>query len=217
MLHESGEGWYRDALVSGNKPNVLFPPQELVKQREQLGNTEQRLDTINENLKDTQKNINGIKSVFSSLKTWWTTPKQQPGGKDEKATSPTSPDSDLKPSQFASSNPDLSAAYQRSQASVAAQKSTPHPSYNLKGLEEEFEDEPEFDDFRSSTARVNAKLDSDLDEMSAGLSRLKGLAVGLGTEITDQSIMIDRIHTKADKADLTIGGQNTQIKKILKR
>ena len=32
-----------------------------MKQREQLANTETRLDDINSTLKDTQKNINGIK------------------------------------------------------------------------------------------------------------------------------------------------------------
>lgn len=53
--------------------------------------------------------------------------------------------------------------------------------------------------------------------MSAGLSRLKGLVIGLGSEITDQNVMIDRIHEKADKADMTIVSQNTQIKKLLKR
>lgn len=35
--------------------------QELVKQREQLMNTERRIDDINNTLRDTQKNINSIK------------------------------------------------------------------------------------------------------------------------------------------------------------
>lgn len=53
--------------------------------------------------------------------------------------------------------------------------------------------------------------------MSLGLSRLKGLAQGLGEEITDQNSMLDRISEKADHADVTIGSQNTQMKKLLKR
>ena len=53
--------------------------------------------------------------------------------------------------------------------------------------------------------------------MSQGLSRLKGLAIGLGSEISEQNEMIDRIQVQADKADLTIHGQNTQIKQILKK
>ncbi|KAK7073095.1 Synaptosomal-associated protein [Halocaridina rubra] len=192
--------------------------EELVKQREQLTNTEARLDDINSSLKDTQKNINGIKSVFSSLKTWWTTPKQSPGKESDKPL-PVSPSE--KESPNIENNPHLGAAYQRSQAVAAAQKQTLHPSFNLKGLEEEEEKEEEeirtLSDFRANAMRVNAQLDSDLDQMSAGLSRLKGLATGLGTEIEDQNAMLERIQTKADRADLTIGSQNTQMKKILKR
>lgn len=53
--------------------------------------------------------------------------------------------------------------------------------------------------------------------MSAGLSRLKGLAIGLGTEIEDQNVIVDRITGKANNADITVGAQNAQIKKILKK
>ncbi|XP_045608555.1 synaptosomal-associated protein 29 [Procambarus clarkii] len=188
--------------------------EELVKQREQLSNTEQRLDTINDNLKDTQKNINGIKSVFSSLKTWWTTPKQ-PVGKDTKEDSATSPVESGAPS--VTSNPHLGPAYERSQTLVSAQMATTHPGLRLKGLEEDDDEDPDFSNFRENAKKVNAQLDSDLDEMSMGLSRLKGLAEGLGAEIVDQNSMLDRIHGKVEKADTTIGSQNVQIKKILKR
>lgn len=41
---------------------------ELVKQREQLEKTEKHLDSINNSLDSSQKHINGIKSVFGSLK-----------------------------------------------------------------------------------------------------------------------------------------------------
>ncbi|XP_068228612.1 synaptosomal-associated protein 29 [Palaemon carinicauda] len=193
--------------------------EELVKQREQLMNTETRLDDINSSLKDTQKNINGIKSVFSSLKTWWSTPKQSPGkdGDKTEATSPTSPSG--RPPPDVMSNPHLGSAYERSQAVIASQKSAPHPSLRLKGLEEE-EDDVEIrnmNDFRANARKVNEQLDSDLDDMALGLSRLKGLAKGLSSELEDQNTMLERIGDKTERADLTIGSQNTQMKKILKR
>lgn len=191
--------------------------EELVKQREQLSNTEARLDDINSSLKDTQKNINGIKSVFSSFKNWWTTPKQTPG-KDGNQTTPISPSEREAPN--IASNPHLGSAYEKSQAVVASQKQAPHPALRLKGLEEEEEEEEQINtlsDFRVNARRVNDQLDSDLDNMAVGLSRLKGLAHGLGTEIGDQNVMLDRVRDKADKADLTIGSQNTQMKHILKR
>lgn len=44
--------------------------EELQKQREQLERTEKSLDNINTTLRFTQKNIDGIKSVFSSIKNY---------------------------------------------------------------------------------------------------------------------------------------------------
>lgn len=42
--------------------------EELMRQRDQLERTDKRLDEINATLRFSQKHINGIKSVFSSLK-----------------------------------------------------------------------------------------------------------------------------------------------------
>ena len=53
--------------------------------------------------------------------------------------------------------------------------------------------------------------------MSQGLSRLRGLAMGLGEGSADQNVLIDRVHEKAEYADATVGSQNAQMKKILKR
>lgn len=198
----------------------LETAEELVKQREQLSNTERKLDNIMGDLKDTQKNINSIKSVFSSLKTWWSTPKQDPQkdatkGSSSKPTSPTEPSvSGDKILQ----NPNLGSAYEKSQTSIAVtQKTSKHPALQLRGFEEEEDDNLPNQDFRETSRRVNEQLDADLDDLSSGLSRLKGLAQGLGEEITDQNTLLDRISEKAERADTTIGSQNTQMKKLLKR
>lgn len=44
--------------------------EELVRQREKLEKTDKQLDEINATLRFSQKHINGIKSVFSSLKNY---------------------------------------------------------------------------------------------------------------------------------------------------
>lgn len=44
--------------------------EELMRQREQLERTDKRLDEINATLRFSQKHINGIKSVFGSLKNY---------------------------------------------------------------------------------------------------------------------------------------------------
>lgn len=186
---------------------------ELVRQREALENTDRRLDDINSSLKDSQKNINGIKSVFSSLKTWWGAPKQP--AKDKDGSTPTSPADEVKPPPNTQANKNLGSAINKSQSAVESARGS-HPALRLRGLEEE-EEEPPLDDWRANTQRVNKQLDNDLDDMSAGLARLKGLAMGLGDEVTDQNSMLDKIQVKADNADQKIEGQNLQIKKLLKR
>lgn len=62
-------------------------------------------------------------SVFSSLKNWWSTPKQT--NDDGKATSPTSPNAE-NPSAV-TANPNLGPAYERSQMSVSTLKPSTHP------------------------------------------------------------------------------------------
>ena len=51
--------------------------------------------------------------------------------------------------------------------------------------------------------------------MSDGMSRLKGLALGLGDEIEKQNDQLDRLDTKVAKTDSKLQGQNRQINKIL--
>ena len=53
------------------------------------------------------------------------------------------------------------------------------------------------------------------DLMSDGMSRLKGLALGLGDEIEKQNDQLDRLDTKVAKTDSKLQGQNRQINKIL--
>ena len=55
------------------------------------------------------------------------------------------------------------------------------------------------------------------EEMSFGLSRLRGLAEGLGQEITGQNELIDTVAHKADKTDLRLTSTNKDINAILKK
>ena len=47
------------------------------------------------------------------------------------------------------------------------------------------------------------------------MSRLKGLALGLGDEIEAQNDQIDRINREVDKADISIQDKNKQMRQIL--
>ncbi|KAK4292355.1 hypothetical protein Pmani_034871 [Petrolisthes manimaculis] len=203
-------------LLSDTEKVGIETAEELVKQREQLVNTDCKLDNINATLKDTQTDINGIKSVFSSLRNWWSAPKKEETEEEKKKKkSPSTPAPAPAPP---SANPNLGSAYQSSHSSVlATQKASPHPTLTLKGLDDDSDDLSLQTDFKARSKAINQRLDNDLDDMSAGLSRIRGLAVGLGTEIEDQNQMIDRIHSKAERADFNISSQNSQMKKIIKR
>lgn len=63
--------------------------------------------------------------------------------------------------------------------------------------------------------QYEAQLDSNLDEMSAGLQRLKGLGMGLGEEISAQNEQVERIANKTERGDTTLGDQNRQMRHIL--
>jgi synaptosomal-associated protein 29 len=69
----------------------------------------------------------------------------------------------------------------------------------------------------SSGDGVNKVIDRNLEDMCFSLSRLKGLAEGLGEEIDTQNEVLDRLNDKTDKADFTILRQNKEMNKLLKK
>lgn len=58
------------SLLRDSEQIGIITAEELMRQREQLERTDKRLDEINQTLRFSQKHINGIKSVFSSLKNY---------------------------------------------------------------------------------------------------------------------------------------------------
>lgn len=64
---------------------------------------------------------------------------------------------------------------------------------------------------------MEAKLDSNLDQLQLGLGRLKNLALGLGQEISDQNEYLDKITSKSERVDDTIKFQNKQMQKHLRK
>lgn len=58
------------SLLRDSEQVGIATAEELMRQREQLEKTDKRLDEINATLRFSQKHINGIKSVFGSLKNY---------------------------------------------------------------------------------------------------------------------------------------------------
>lgn len=69
----------------------------------------------------------------------------------------------------------------------------------------------------ASGPNVNKIVDKNLEDMCSSLTRLKGLAEGLGDEIDAQNEMLDRVTDKTDKADFSIMRQNKDMNKLLRK
>lgn len=178
----------------------IVTAEELMKQREQLQNTEQRLDEINSTLRTSQKHIQNIKSVFTSLRSYF-------GSKNSSTESPKAitVGVDHPPSV-------LRNTVDMTQESAAEQPLGDHPGLRTRGITY---DGIEHDQLASSD--VDAQLNTNLDDMCVGLTRLKGLALGMQDEIGDQNQMVERITGKTENVDWKIEKQNKEMRRIMKR
>jgi len=166
---------------------------ELHSQREQLENTEKRLDEINASLRTSQKHIQSIKSVFGSIKNYFA------GGKNDPPKVLSTPEE--KEKTVPKSRSDLSQILESRQGPSA--DLSDHPVMRLRS-----ESNP-------SSKEVDAILDKNLEEMGSALSRLKGLGLGLQDEIESQNDLLVRVGQKTEDADWRIKRQNKEMTKIL--
>lgn len=192
----------RVSLVSEQRVKVNFRFQELIRQREQLQRTEKRLDDINSTLRFSQKHIQGIKSVFGSLKNYLS-------GKSLDAPIPST-----KLSESSSSGSVTSPALSNSIEQVQNNVSNSYSSAMIRG---DYDDN-DYEDVRPpKNDRVTKALEHNLTEMSGSLAKLKHLAIGLSEEIDSQNDLIDNITDKTERADITIQKQNKEMLHLMKK
>nr|CAG4637551.1 EOG090X0MTI [Ceriodaphnia reticulata]SVE73354.1 EOG090X0MTI [Ceriodaphnia reticulata] len=208
LLMEKQEIEQRTLQASSRAKGVLYETEQigistaedLVRQREQLERAGNRLDEMNNSLRTSERHIQNIKSVFSSVKNYFSKPAEP-----AKNTS----DSSLPKSSSSSSNLSRVLEQNTSQMDREPLPQQPHPALRIKGLENDFSHKP--------LSNVDEQLEQDLGDMSLSLSRLKGLAQGLNSELDDQNALIDRLQTSADKADWRIQRQNKDMERLLKK
>ncbi|GFS20088.1 synaptosomal-associated protein 29 [Elysia marginata] len=181
--------------------------EELVRQGEVLDNIETKTDGMQQTLNTSQRHINNIKSVFGGIKNWWSG-----GGKKPAANSQTHSND----------------ANTRLRATIEKQQ----PKVDTSGFYED--DDRDLDSKFMAGSRKPGdgqysviqpvtrsaredELDFNLGMMSEGMSRLKGLAQGLGDEIERQNDQLDRINVKVDNTDDLLSNQNRQMRRILKK
>lgn len=184
--------------------------EELARQRDQLENTNKQLDDINSTLRFSQKHLNGLKSIFGGLKNYISGQKEFQGAPPsqmpsraptigEKLNSPTSSYNQCVEATGGPSNED------RYNTHPVARLRSDDNTYPLQSQQQA----------AGSAYSFNKQLDKNLDEMAGSLSRLKGLALDLHTEIDDQNDLIDNITNKVENVDVKIGKQNKEINHLL--
>jgi len=162
-----------------------------------LQRTEKRLDDINTSLRFSQKHIQGIKSVFGSLKNYLS-------GK-----SLDTPVSSIKLSESSSSGSVTSAL---SSTLEKVRSNMNDTSMKIKGSYDN-----DLQNIRPAHDRVTKALEQNLNEMSGSLAKLKSLAIGLSEEIDSQNDLIDNITNKAENADILLQQQNKDMLHLLKK
>ncbi|XP_015792793.1 synaptosomal-associated protein 29 [Tetranychus urticae] len=189
--------------------------QALVHQREQLENTERNLDTINNMMRQSQKHLNAMKSIFGGFKSMFSK-------NNDQANKPTPilPVENRTKSVLASNLENI----QREATQSSAKN---HPALANRGLDTSGFRFDDSDGPMSPTSPkghsanrsqvIEQQLDRNLDEMGLGLSRLKNLAAGLSQEIDEHNDMLPRIMMKAERAEDTLQYQNRQINLQLRK
>jgi len=173
---------------------------ELSRQKEQLMRTEQRLDDINSTLRNSEKHIQGIRSVFGAVRNYF-------GGRST-APPPPAITGPMKPDlqQGSARVPVVSSASTLQQQQQSQRYQETHPGLRNK---------PGF--VQAPPASVDDALDRNLDDMAAGLSRLKGLAQGLNSELNEHNDLLDRVNDKSEGVGFKVEKQNKAMEKILKK
>lgn len=176
---------------------------ELVRQRGVLERTEKMVDKMDQDLKTSQKHINSIKSVFGGFINYF---KSKPAETPAEQNGPLAPQPNSRLKEAMSTSKEQEEKYQAN-----------HP--NLRKLDD-------VDSQTGSAVNTEAypknphlrayhqKIDSNLDELSLGLGRLKDIALGMQTEIEEQDDILDRLTTKVDKLDINIKSTEKKVRQL---
>lgn len=190
-------------LINESEKIGLNTAQELVRQREQLNNIEDKLDSMSGHLKDSQKHLNSMKSFFGGFKNYFSR------NSDKTQTIRTN-----------QTNCIPNNTIDRMESNLCAQN---HPAFTQRGIHtNQFVlDDEQVDQIysqQSSRSRLfDEELELNLNEIDSGVGRLKQLSLSLGNEIDSQNSLLDRITKEAERAEGMVKHQNNQMRQILRK
>lgn len=178
---------------------------KLAKQREQLERTNKTLDDMNASLRYSQRHLNGIKSVFGSIRNYFS-------GGNRDATSITN---ERKMSTGSQISPKVEGAAGTLSKTAIVPPTNKYDQHPISILREDSKRQLVQSQQTEPSHTFEQQLESNLNEMSTNLSRLKGLASDLGAEIESQNELLDNMNYKIEDVDLKLSKQNKDIAKLL--
>ncbi|XP_051888434.1 synaptosomal-associated protein 29 [Pristis pectinata] len=191
------------ALVYESEQVGADTAEELLRQGDALRRTDKMLDKMDQDLKVSQRHINSIKSIFGGITNYFKSRNSEPQAspEPEKQTRSKLQESLDKSKQqdenYQANHPNLrkldTSGFGATSSSAAENNNYPKNNY-LRACHEQ--------------------MDNNLDLMSSGLGRLKGLAIGLQTEIDEQDEIIHRLTAKTERVESKIGATDRQIRKL---
>nr|XP_005567947.2 synaptosomal-associated protein 29 [Macaca fascicularis] len=194
------------ALMYESEKVGVASSEELVRQRGVLERTEKMVDKMDQDLKISQKHINSIKSVFGGLVNYFKSkPAEAPP--EQNGILASQPNSRLK--EAISTSKEQEAKYQASHPNLRKLDDT-DPVPRGAGSAVSTDAYPKNPHLRA----YHQKIDSNLDELSMGLGRLKDIALGMQTEIEEQDDILDRLTTKVDKLDVNIKSTERKVRQL---
>lgn len=192
----------------------LQTAEELLHQREQLQNVDEKLDSINSIMRVSQKHITSMKSIFGGFKNYFS----KNGDSSSAAVN-----GKRLPLSTSESKLHNTVESIRTVSDNAAQQNHPalrnravNPFDEEKGVTPSSKVPSSTSAYDLHSRKVDEELDKNLEDVGMGISRLKELAMGLGNEIDSQNQLLDNLATKSERAGDTITNQNRQMKRILK-
>uniref|UniRef100_A0A6I8P8R8 Synaptosomal-associated protein 29 n=1 Tax=Ornithorhynchus anatinus TaxID=9258 RepID=A0A6I8P8R8_ORNAN len=178
--------------------------EELLRQRGALERTERTVDRMDRDLTTSQRHINSIKSVFGGLVDYFKPKAPEAAAAPEPGGPPPSRLKEVtetsrreREARYQASHPNLRKAPGLGAVPEAGSAAGPDPYPKNRHLR-----------------AYHQQIDSNLDEMSNGLSRLKDVALGMQSEIEAQDDLLDRLSTKMDKLDLNIQATERKVRQL---
>lgn len=180
--------------------------EELVRQRGVLEHTEKMVDKMDQDLKTSQKHINSIKSVFGGFINYF---KSKPVETPPEQNGSIAPQPSNRLKEAINTSREQESKYQASHPNLRRlHDEDPIPKGPASAVTTDVYPK------NSSLHAYHQKIDSNLDELSMGLGRLKNIALGMQTEIEEQDDILDRLTTKMDKLDINIKSTEKKVRQL---